>query len=1009
MYGNGWRFSLALFVCSVSTLQAAVLNPQETPGTMVVPQAGLSSVPIRLIHRPANPFPDAGRDLPGNRRALHAKESETAYAAAWELGRQEDVLGLREILRLESPVRRRALFILYSRALAEGREDRPLPSELEALILEYRDRPGLFGELIKLAALRPYRSRALFDHLYQERRMQVPVLWTPDYKALIALLKRMEKRGAVEPDLDKPLRLSGYGLREQAEMQPRYKNGFPLLNARIEGIEAALARLLPELDAEARNRVRGYLLKKSYPPMIAELEARLKQMAICDTDRIALYKDLRFLSPEIIARVADDELRRYWANAGKTVDSGCVQRVLQLARQYSRFQGSDDLYCGHFAELDSRQAKRAYLGLGAQVPRQACLEDVIQALLDPEFLVRQRALENLKHYQRLEDMARVLVAYLKDISIKGYRRPPVSQQLDAELRPWLSRPAGEISELLDRLNGDDTEAALASAWILGKGDMAAGLQAILDLGDEKRQEYCLAMFIDGNRAYRDEALFSQHEGLPDLPMDPGIEQIVVENLGGPLETFLVHLTTRRRYESPELLAYFQDRRDVEQLLLSRHADANAVLLELLPELDARSRERAIEVLLKRDYAPVREYIQSESSPDSPSIMAQGTSRGVRATADWQAPLHTRIAQANSESELRRIILQIEKEIARIRFIDGEPERAASRYHVLLAALPEKAFAERIWAEYLLGDLYQYDLKDNARAAKAYSHVLEQFAALEAAGDSMSLWATWLAAWLPHEIHFLKTGVPLSRDLGVTEFAECGTLIYLGLEPPLKDHSVVKALQNLDRKSRALVPVDRAAYRQLLDRLPRSHLFFMTVAQRFPLIRDPDHVLDLLEKQDPGRFWSSCFLGVVKRKPEFMAAMPSGEEWEDLEAVLQGFQARTGLSLELLREYPLASPQEAWMVMNKALLLGETEIARECLTGKARDGLGERIQGMNQDQGRSFAHRWRDLQDLQEQGDKAWARVEDKSGNRFRVEFRRMDARWRISALVFLPYTHSLEN
>lgn len=97
------------------------------------------------------------------------------------------------------------------------------------------------------------------------------------------------------------------------------------------------------------------------------------------------------------------------------------------------------------------------------------------------------------------------------------------------------------------------------------------------------------------------------------------------------------------------------------------------------------------------------------------------------------------------------------------------------------------------------------------------------------------------------------------------------------------------------------------------------------------------------------------------------------------------------------------------MMNKALLLGETEIARECLTGKARDGLGKRIQGMNQDQGRSFAHRWRDLQDLQEQGDKAWARVEDTSGNRFRVEFRRMDTRWRISALTFLPYPNSSDN
>lgn len=76
MYGNGRMFSLALFVSNVSVLQAAALIPQEAPGTMIVPQAGLSSVPIRLIHRPANPFPDTGRDLPRNRRALHAKELE---------------------------------------------------------------------------------------------------------------------------------------------------------------------------------------------------------------------------------------------------------------------------------------------------------------------------------------------------------------------------------------------------------------------------------------------------------------------------------------------------------------------------------------------------------------------------------------------------------------------------------------------------------------------------------------------------------------------------------------------------------------------------------------------------------------------------------------------------------------------------------------------------------------------------------------------------------------------
>ncbi|WP_457667842.1 hypothetical protein, partial [Thiolapillus sp.] len=207
----------------------------------------------------------------------------------------------------------------------------------------------------------------------------------------------------------------------------------------------------------------------------------------------------------------------------------------------------------------------------------------------------------------------------------------------------------------------------------------------------------------------------------------------------------------------------------------------------------------------------------------------------------------------------------------------------------------------------------------------------------------------------------------------------------------------KKLHELDMKNRSPAPVDHQAYRQLLQQLPSSHLFFMTTMEQLPVLKDPEFSLDLLQRLDPGRYWSSCFLGMLKQHPELATAIISREAWTDMDQTLKLFQEKTGLDLETATDYALASPMETWQLFRQSVLLGETGIARNCLAGEARKTLGESLPKWSKDQQRQFYKDWKDFSVTRQTAQEAQGTFfVSSSGSRYLINFHKRQGQWKIT-------------
>ncbi|WP_144375118.1 hypothetical protein [Thiolapillus brandeum] len=1167
---------------------------------------GSLSGPAKATSRPSLPAPvsiavqtppvqaipgTSTTDKTSQRENLHHSNPEIAYAAAWELGKQEDAPGLEEILGISPAGRRSSLMTLYRLGLEWRKEDQPLPRAIEQIILKNRQDPELMDELVKLLGQRPYGSQELFDYLYEKKWVLDKAIHASEPSVLMAFLKTRENQKTSAGNIRSQPQISGYGLKAQ----PRYAQIMPLVNTRLQGMEPRLARLLPELDEKLREKLYQHLLSKAYPPAIAEFQKKFLDTGLCSSDRYPFYRQLQYLPPAIASQLLDQKLAAYWQAPEKLSNAACITYHLEYARRHSLFDGQDGLYCGHWDYVDDPSFKIAYLKFLGHVKSKACLKDLAMGLADSKEPVRSMAYQAARNYSELTDLAAILALY-HQARPDDDQRSGLIQPMDRALTPLLAELRHKRNaELLTLLREGAGDQALAAAWVLGQQNDAPALKWLVANKDDTQRTRQLALYLESSLRDRNKELGRQqltHQNRrPTLPLKPEIESILVENLHDPSLRWLNKLAGKRQYASRELTEYFLKQRNTRQLLLSTDDTAYPKLLALLPRLDFIDQLPVIYELEQRRYLPVKDYIASLAasrpvcSPDQPRVVSllralpQEQAAGLLArkleqlwlqpgdadgkcaapllksagryaahlpktpdlycdhasfspspefkqpylkllgklklpeclpdlyrllddqdtsvrdearfallaydtpeswktilkdlqalydaqrlskdrytflkmtleqrlshqdqylagiareqqTRAFQREYHALATRMPSPRELMHhaepeklhawkhylrqlsdltrdypglstannalnTALEWEKtRLLHLRFDEKSPQQAANDLQELLAVLPEHAPEQKAYFAYYLGDLYQYDLDDKSQAVDAYTQALESAGKSPGNEDDNPFTLGWLTSWLNMEIRFLRTGKPLDRRLTVEEQMRCGTMIYSAYLSQPQEMALTKKLHELDMKNRSPAPVDRQAYRQLLQQLPASHLFFMTALERLPLIKDPKYSLDLLQRLDPGRYWSSCFLGMLKQRPELAAGINPRTDWTDLDQTLALFQEKTGLDLETATDYALASPMETWRLFRRSILLGETGIARSCLAEDALKDLGESLSKWSPDQRRQFYKDWKNFSATRQTEQEAQGTLfVSSSGSRYLIDFHKRQGQWKIT-------------
>lgn len=189
----------------------------------------------------------------------------------------------------------------------------------------------------------------------------------------------------------------------------------------------------------------------------------------------------------------------------------------------------------------------------------------------------------------------------------------------------------------------------------------------------------------------------------------------------------------------------------------------------------------------------------------------------------------------------------------------------------------------------VADTYQFDLRDNNKAAESYRRALEELqgpakpgsVSFYTYGDDRSKLSEWLKSWLPQEIRYLKTGKPSNDSIGEAAIGGFFTTVYgwgeavrqeiapdlpavsFGYRPGLPGYSRPADMATAWSEIEAVVArVDRGELVRKLNELPASRLTLTATIQPLTALPDADSILRYLEKHDPSGYWSACLLGTA---------------------------------------------------------------------------------------------------------------------------------------------------
>lgn len=288
-----------------------------------------------------------------------------------------------------------------------------------------------------------------------------------------------------------------------------------------------------------------------------------------------------------------------------------------------------------------------------------------------------------------------------------------------------------------------------------------------------------------------------------------------------------------------------------------------------------------------------------------------------------------------------------------RFMVHQPEKAIAFYQKA-EGLSQKSRFTGIsipgFEGFKIADVYQYDLHDKNHAIKYYREISDKNMALmkQYSPEYVDTGGGWLNEAMKNEIGYLETGKPFSGSISkhlLPEFMMIMVMTQADLAG--RNFSPLDIGLQFDRVNRIYQEnqnVDSKIILQKLNALPRSHMVLASTIQAISYLPTPESVLEYLESQDPGRYWSASILFMARldemrqtKGPSLFPGLSRVKPGTSSPLRLAGdqFQKKTGITFDM-ENYPrFSKPQELWHAFSSALTEGDIEAALQYITFSER--------------------------------------------------------------------------
>lgn len=162
------------------------------------------------------------------------------------------------------------------------------------------------------------------------------------------------------------------------------------------------------------------------------------------------------------------------------------------------------------------------------------------------------------------------------------------------------------------------------------------------------------------------------------------------------------------------------------------------------------------------------------------------------------------------------------------------------------------------SQILIADIYQYDLRDAAKAITNYQSVQDLLGRLPASSNKdEKVFSIWWKNWLPHEIEYLMMGTAFTGKPSLEEVGGFLTTMVFMSGAPAFDHDT-SIVNPFDFGK----PVDPKTVEHHLNGQVPSHISLLKSFFAIPSLPSKESILAYLKKHDPGGYWSACFLGMA---------------------------------------------------------------------------------------------------------------------------------------------------
>lgn len=231
-----------------------------------------------------------------------------------------------------------------------------------------------------------------------------------------------------------------------------------------------------------------------------------------------------------------------------------------------------------------------------------------------------------------------------------------------------------------------------------------------------------------------------------------------------------------------------------------------------------------------------------------------------------------------------------------------------------------------FGDFLIGEVYQFDLNDRQRAAHHYRNMLTRLKEGRASSNDMeAALENWWQRALRHDLAYLTTSKTFSgRALDKDDFAGC--MFFGGIG------------SSIGNTKNTQLPATSA--------LPRSRLKFISSLMAMVPTADENAIIRFAEGNDPAGYWVACVFGAVLYQQNLAVARVQSQP-NNVDANSRRASAETGSHPVLVRaasswlksngislfsvDDRKSSPEATWRLFLKSLEAADVETALRCLT------------------------------------------------------------------------------